>query len=243
MDVKELDKWYLTKEYDPQAKELNKILKLGNLNNKDILIIGTYGVMAISFKLLPYTKSITAIHNNKQIINYCKKKGKSIRFIAGDIIKLNFRDKKFDTIISLWGGLHYLKNKTVFIKNLKRILKDEGILLIEEADETSEYVKILNIISPNKELEIEHNRMKLKCAIAKDFKIKETKLKTYYYFKNSKQFKEYFKKELIFDNKQKFTPEIENKLSRYLSKKKSLKIEEKSVFFMCKKLNLKIDNF
>ncbi len=40
MYVKELDKWYSIKEYDPEGKELDKILKLGKVKNKDILVVG-----------------------------------------------------------------------------------------------------------------------------------------------------------------------------------------------------------
>ena len=190
----------------------------------------------MSFKLLPYAKSITAIHNNKQIIAYCKKKSKKIDFKAGDILKLNHLYHKFDTILSLWSGLYYLKTKTKLIKKLKQILKDKGILLIEEADETSEYVKILNIIYPKRKFKIKDERIKLKRAIAKDFKAEESRLKTYYHFKSGKQFKEYFRKELTFDSKQKFTHEIKNKLCKYISNKKILKVGEKSIFWICKKI-------
>ncbi len=66
MDIKELDKWYSIKEYDPEGKELDRILKLGRIKNKDTLVIGIYGVMHVSFQILKYAKSVTAVHNNKK---------------------------------------------------------------------------------------------------------------------------------------------------------------------------------
>ncbi len=235
MNIKELDKWYSIKEYDPEGKELNRILKSGNVKNKDILVIGIYGVMHVSFQLLKYAKSVTAVHNNKKVIDHCKKKNKKIDFWVGNIAKLKYLDKTFDVIVSPWSGLHYLKNKDRVVRELKRVLKDKGILLIEEADETSEYVKILNKIAPKRKLKVKEKRAELKKVLRKYFNVKESKLRTYYYFKNKKQFKGYFEKEIIFDEKKKFTKEMEKKLDEYLSKKRTLKVEEKSIFFVCKK--------
>ena len=235
MDVKELDKWYSIKEYDPEGKELNRILKLGKPKNKDVLVIGTYGVMSVSFKILKNAKSVTAIHTNKKIIEYCKKKNKNIDFRTGNLAKLSFPDKTFDIIVSPWSGLHYFKNKTSVIKELKRVLKDKGILLIEESDETSEYVKILNTIVPKRKSNIKGKRAELKLILEKHFDIKENKLRTYYYFKNLKQLKEYFEKEIIFDENKKFIRQMEKRLDEYISKKRTLKVEEKSLFFVCRK--------
>ena len=235
MNIKELDKWYPIKEYDPENKELDKILRLSKIKNKDVLIIGIYGVMHLSFKLLKYANSITAIHSNKKVIEYCRKKNKKINFKVGYFTNLKFQDRTFDVIVSLWSGLHYLKNKTKVIKELKRVLKDKGILLIEEADETSEYVKILDSIAPKRKSRIKEKRAELKKILEKYFDVKENKLKTYYYFKNKNQFKGYFEKEIVFDEKKKFTKEMNKKLDEYISKKKTLKVEEKSIFFVCKK--------
>lgn len=235
MNIKELKKWYSIKEYDPEGRELAKILKLVGVKNKDILIIGTYGVISISFKLLKYAKSVTALYNDRHIIYYLKRKSKKINFQVGDIIKLKFLDKTFDVIISAWSGLHYQKNKSKFITEFKRVLKDNGILLIEEADETSEYVKILNLIAPKRKSKIKEKRAELRKELNKKFNIIESKLKTYYNFRSKEQFKGYFKKEIELDEKRRFTKKINKKLDEYISKKKSLKVEEKSIFFICKK--------
>lgn len=239
MRIKELDEWYSSGEYDPEEKELDKILKLGKVKNKKILIIGTYGVINISFKLLRHAKSVTAVSSDKKIIEYCKEKNKKVNFELRNLANLKFPDKFFDVILSLWSGLHYLKNKDKIIKEVKRVLKDKGILLIEEADETSEYVKILNIIFPRKSLKIKEKREELKKFLKKYFNVKESKFKTYYYFKNEKQFIDYFKKEIVFEEKRKFTEEMKKKLKEYISKKKTLIVEEKSIFFLCTKKTVK----
>lgn len=235
MYVEKLDRWYSIKEYDRESRELNSIIKLGKIKNKDILVIGVYGVMSISSKILKYAKSVTAVHSNKRIINYCRKKSNKIGFKVGNISKLGFPDNTFDVIISPWSGLHYLSNKTVVIGGFKRILKDNGILLVEEADETSEYVKILDKIAPKRKSKIKEKRAELKKILTDYFNVKESRLRTYYDFKNENQFKGYFRKEIVFDEKKRFTKEMDKRLDEYISKKKTLKVEEKSIFFVCKK--------
>ncbi len=236
MNLKELDRWYSIKEYDPENKELSKILKLAKPENKDILITGTYGVLHFSFKLLKYAKPVTAIHQNKKLISYCRKKSKKIKFFAKPLSKTGFPKESFDVVISLWAGLHYEKNKRKIIREMKRILKTKGTLLIEEADETSEFVRILDYISPKKKSRIKKKREELKQVLEKEFgNVKESKLSTWYHFKNKSQAKKYFEKEIVFEEKKRFTKEMERRLEEYLSRKKTLKIGEKSVFFVCRK--------
>jgi len=234
MDVKELNKWFLLPEYDKEEKEFKRLLKLGKIKGKNILIIDAYGAMSLSFKFAQYAKSVTAIHNDKKIINHCKKKKSTIKFLMGNVMGLKFPNESFDVIISAWAGLHYHKNKALIVKVLKRILKKNGTLLIEEADETSEYVKILNIIAPKRKLKIKQKRAELKNTLRRYFAMVENKLRTYYRFKNKNQFKGYFRKEIIFDEKKKYTLQMDKKLDVYITKKRTLNVEERSIIFVCK---------
>ncbi|MFH1331775.1 MAG: methyltransferase domain-containing protein [archaeon] len=234
MSPKELDEWYSIKEYDPESRELDRILKLGRVRGKKVLLVGAYGVMSISFKLQKYAKSIVAVHSDKEIISYCKGKSKEIDFQVGNIARLKFPEKSFDVVVSPWGGLHYRRDKSEIVKGLKRVLNDDGILLVEEADETSEFVKILNLIAPPRKLKIKEKREELRKVLCKEFCVGEVKLSTYYAFKNKNQFRGYFKKEIEFDEKKRFTREMEEKLGGYISGKRTLRVGEKSVFFVCK---------
>lgn len=235
MNAKELDKWFANNAYDLENKELNKILEFGQIKDKDVLVLGVYGSMYIAFKLSKYAKSVVAIHNDRKIINYCKSKNKNIGFRARNIVMSDFKSKQFDVIVSPWSGLHYYKNRKGIVLELNRILKDTGILLIEEADETSEFVKILNLITPLKKPKIKEKRDELKMILRKNFDIEENKLRTFYYFKNKAQFKKYFEKEIVFDEKKRYTEDVDKKLDKYIFKKRNFKVEEKVIFFVCKK--------
>ena len=238
MEISELDKWYSIKEYDPERKEIKAIIRLGRIKEKKILLLDTYGVMHIAPLLRKKANSVTAIHNHKRIINYCKRKSEGISFITSSTNRLPFHSGSFDAVISLWSGLHYLKSKSVIISELKRVLKDKGIVLIEEADEKSEFVAILNILVPRKMSLIRKKREKLKVALQKHFDVSETKLRNIYYFKNDQQLKGYFKKEMIFSEKRTFTKKMDQRLSQYLSKKKTLNVNEYSVFYVCQKKDI-----
>lgn len=235
MDIKDVDKWFSSKVYDKEHKERATITKLAKVKNKDILVVGLYGALAISPNLLKYVKSITAIHPSKIVMRLCRGKSKRIKCRLGNIRKLPFKDESFDAIISPWAGLHYQKNKSQFLKEFHRVLKRKGILLIEEADETSEYVKILNAMAPKRKEKIKDSRKELLNEVEKLFRVQRYPLTTYYDFKNSSQFKGYFRKEIVFDEKKQFTRKMERILEAILRKKKNLKVQEKSIFFICKK--------
>lgn len=236
MKVESLDKWFSINEYDPERKELNLILKLGKVKGKRVLVIGIYGLLSISAKVAKSAKIVLGIHNNKRIVEYCKNKYDKVQFQFGNLEKMNFPNNSFDTIISSWTGLHYLRNKISVIKELKRVLKKEGILIIEEADETSEYVTILNMISPFRRFKIRKKKNNFKKQLNKKFYIREQKLCTYYNFKNPSQFKDYFEKEIVIDEKKKFTKRMGEILDNYIKKKRNLRVEEKAIFWVCKPL-------
>ena len=235
MDVTGLDRWYSIEEYDPEGKELASIIKLGKVGGRKVLITGAYGALSTSSKIAAYTDSLTVVNSSRKIIEYCKKKNKGIDFMVGNISKLAFPDNTFEAVLCLWGGMHYMKNKTAVIKELKRVLKDMGILLIEESDESSEYVKILDMIAPKRKSKIKDKRDELKRVLESNFDVAERSLRTYYYFKDKKQFKGYFKKEITYDEKKKFTKGMEERLDGCISQKNALRVEEKSFFFVCKK--------
>ena len=235
MNVKNLDDWYSTKEYDFENKEFNRILKLGKVGERKVLVIGSYGALAIAHKIAKYATSVIVVHNNKELIAYCRKhKSKKVQFKYGKIETFLFPASSFDTILCLWAGLYYQSPKSSILRKLNRILKDKGILLIEEVDGTSEYVKILNIINPFKKSKIKY-RDNLKVILQKYFDVKENKLNTYYQFKNKVRFNNYFKQEIIIQKNTKFTKDMKRKLENYLLNKKTLKIKEKSYFFVCTK--------
>jgi ubiquinone/menaquinone biosynthesis C-methylase UbiE len=232
MNYKDLDLWYNLKEYEIE-KEINQIKKLVNLKNKNILIVGEYGTLAISHKIHKDFKKIYCVSEDKKLISYCKKnKNREINFIYQDNKIFPFENNYFDVILMLWAGIQYKEKKISIVKETKRVLKNTGILLIEEADETSEYIKILTLILPKKSFNLKKKRDKLDKLLQEYFRVKKNKLRTYYNFNNIENCIKYFEKEIIFHENKRLNNN--NKLKNYLKSRKKLRIEEKSIFFICK---------
>jgi ubiquinone/menaquinone biosynthesis C-methylase UbiE len=227
--LSKIKKWYKSFEYDKEGKEVKKIIKLTKLKDKDILVIGEYGIFSIIPKISKYSKSIIGVHDNKKIKSYVKDK----KIFFERLNKLKLKDNSFDVILMIWTGFHYNKIKMSVIKEFKRILRKKGILLIEETDDTSEYVEILNLISFKRKSRIKQKREVLKKILKKEFKLKEHKLETFYDFKSIKSFKNYFKNEIIFHEKKNFTNKMNEKLNDYVKQKRNLRVQEKSVLFLC----------
>ncbi len=149
--LNKLDEWY-SAYYDPENKEFKKIQKVTKLKGKNILELGC-GTGRITFQLTKHAKSVTSVDNDDEYLNFCKEKAltnnvKNLSFIKKNITNLGTIKKKYDVIVSGWAGLYHSKNHTKLIKDLKSLLKKNGILIIIEAYPESEYIGILNAVRP-----------------------------------------------------------------------------------------------
>ena len=115
-----------------EFKKIEKLLKLDP--NLKILEIGC-GNGAGSRIILKHfkPKSIHAIDLDPKMIGIAKRKNKSenIHFSVGDATTLKFRKDQFDAIFD-FGIIHHIPNWKDSIKEMKRVLKRRGIILIED---------------------------------------------------------------------------------------------------------------
>ena len=109
------------------------IAKKIKANCKDVEVIG----IDISGKMIEQAK------------RKAKEKKLKVKFLIGDAEKLNFLDKYFDLAICSLGFL-WFQNKTRLLKELKRVVKKRGkIIVIEEEGETVRSKNSLKEFSPN----------------------------------------------------------------------------------------------
>lgn len=83
--------------------------------------------------LLKGYKHITALDISEEAIRYAKSSfgNKNICFKVGDMTKLSFNDNYFDVVVCLEGYEHVTKDVGLcFIKEAKRVLKDDGKLIM-----------------------------------------------------------------------------------------------------------------
>lgn len=117
-------------EYTTTMKYIHKYLK--NKKDPKILDVGA-GTGKYSINLYEEGYDVTALELIKHNLMTLKAKNKHVRAVLGNATNLSsFNDKTFDMVL-LFGPLYHLITKEEKIKALKeakRVLKDDGIILI-----------------------------------------------------------------------------------------------------------------
>ena len=115
--------------------EIKRLRKLSNLSpNKAVLEIGCgTGNGSKLIKKYFQTDRIYATDLDKRMIDIAKKKNKddSISFEVQSATKLKYKNNNFDAIFDL-GVIHHIPNWKDCLKELKRVLKPKGQLIIED---------------------------------------------------------------------------------------------------------------
>ncbi len=78
-------------------------------------------------------RNIIGIDLDERMIRLAKKKNndQTISFLVMDAAKLNFPDKYFDAVFD-FGMIHHIQNWRDCLKELKRVLRDNGTIMIED---------------------------------------------------------------------------------------------------------------
>ena len=117
-------------EYKVAMKYIHKYLK--NMSNPKILDVGA-GTGKYSISLFNEGYNVTAIELVKHNLMTLKSKNSFIKSYLGNATNLSmFSDKTFDMVL-LFGPLYHLitkEEKLEALKEAKRVLKDDGVILI-----------------------------------------------------------------------------------------------------------------
>ncbi len=115
--------------------EVKRLRVLSDLSpNKTVLEIGCgAGNGSKLIKKYFQTKRIYATDLDKRMIDIAKKNNKdgSISFEVQNATRLNFKNNYFDAVFDL-GVIHHIQNWKTCLKELKRVLKPDGELIIED---------------------------------------------------------------------------------------------------------------
>lgn len=111
--------------------------KFKSVKNKKILDVGcNYGEIE---NYLSRENQVTAIDIDETALKIGKKTFKNVTFIKASATNLPFRDKSFDFIICL-AVLEHIKNDTLALKEMSRVLKDKGEIILAVPNEKAELI-------------------------------------------------------------------------------------------------------
>ena len=129
---------------DSENKVSNYLKKLST--NKIVLDAGCG-----TGKFLPIIEDVSNKYiavdlSNKQLLKAKEKSKKNSLFINSSLEKINLNDNSVDLIISTWvlGTITDLNERNRCLNELKRLLKPNGIIILVENDENSEFEEIRN---------------------------------------------------------------------------------------------------
>ncbi len=147
------------------SSDLPKIEEFVDLSGREMLEIGC-GDGRLSSLLADKVKRLTAIDPDQDMINKACKEISGVDFRVGYGEKLEFNDRSFDIVLFSYS-LHH-QDCIKALDEAKRVLRDNGSILIIEPSTESEYTQLVSIFQ-----EDEINRLNTTLAYVKsgDFDI------------------------------------------------------------------------
>ena len=202
---------------DSENKVTNYLKKLST--NKIVLDAGCG-----TGKFLPIIEDVSNKYiavdlSNKQLIKAKEKSKKNSIFINSSLEKIKLDNNLADLIISTWvlGTITDIEERNRCLDELKRILKPNGIIILVENDENSEFEEIRNRTTDSRTRDYNN------WILSKGFVV-DKKIDTYFNFKSIDEAKKCF--EVIYGKT------ISNKLN-------NKKIEHKIIIFKYEKNDYK----
>jgi len=133
-------------KYTIEKKNLDKLINLLRKGAK-ILDLGCGPGIPYDKYLVKNGFKIMGVDISQKHIDMARKNVPEGEFIKGDISKIDFDEKSFDAIISLYSIFHIPKeeHRGLFLK-IYEILKDDGLILVTMGTELSEKEEIEDFI-------------------------------------------------------------------------------------------------
>jgi ubiquinone/menaquinone biosynthesis C-methylase UbiE len=169
------------------SSDLPKIAEFVELSGREMLEIGC-GNGRLSSLLANKVKSLTAIDPDETMINLAGKEISGVDFRVGYGEKLEFNDESFDIVLFSYS-LHH-QDYVKALEEAKRVLRDNGSILIIEPSTEGEYTQFVCIFQ-----EDEIDRLSATLSYIKSDKFDIGREEAYfvnYHFKDDKELFYYF---------------------------------------------------
>jgi len=160
----------------------------GNLRDKKVLDVGS-GVGVYTLHLLKEGADVLSLDISdsylKKVDELCRLHNLTPKLIKGDVVNLDFEESSFDVVLLL-DVLEHVVEYEIVLKNINRVLKEEGILVMSFPSKYSYKETRDRIASKRTGIELAHvNFFALKDVkeLLKEmnFKIEDTKYSCYFF--------------------------------------------------------------
>lgn len=124
------------------------------INQNDQVLDFGCGSGAFTYKISKLTKgNVIGVDLSEEFIKSCKKffknkKNSNLNFITNNSQKLNFKNESFDIILMV-DVIHHLENIQKIFKELNRVLKPRGRIIIYEPNKLNPLIFLMHLIEKN----------------------------------------------------------------------------------------------
>ena len=194
------------------SSDLPKIEEFVELSGREMLEIGC-GDGRLSSQLANKVKNLTAIDPDQAMINLACQEISGVDFRVGCGEKLEFADKSYDIVLFSYS-LHH-QDCVKALNEAKRVLRDNGTILIIEPSTEGEYTRFVSIFQEN-----EINRLSTTLSHIKSGNFGISREEVYfvnYHFKDDKELYSHFMDSYMDEN----DTEAMEKIKAILGSKKS----------------------
>ncbi|MDM5187734.1 class I SAM-dependent methyltransferase [Bacillus sp. DX4.1] len=123
---------YASRKADPSWRTI--IQAIIDMNGKNIIDIGCGGGIYTKELALMGAQKVVGLDFSKEMLQVAEENCatlQNISFIHGDAQHINFKNETFDVVISR-AVIHHLQNIPIFLQEASRILKKEGLLILQD---------------------------------------------------------------------------------------------------------------
>jgi ubiquinone/menaquinone biosynthesis C-methylase UbiE len=150
-----------------------------------VLFVGNYAGSALA----PHFEESFAAIPDQNVLFACQTDNEAdIKYAGADLTHLPYPDDAFDTVISAYNMTH---TEHARLSELKRVAKE--VLLLIEADPSSQYVDILNALHPMPIPDLSQFLVELR-----EYNVIEESIESTYTFSTPEDFTKYFQAEFSY---------------------------------------------
>ncbi|UDQ99021.1 class I SAM-dependent methyltransferase [Lentisphaerota bacterium WC36G] len=129
--TKQAEKILQSKIFNDQVIK-DEIIRIAKFSSNDIILDLACGPGIMTEAISPLVAKICAVDVTSKMVELCRERHlKNVQTIQSPAEKLPFKDNMFDVVVTRLA-IHHFENPEVVIREIKRVLKDNGKIIIAD---------------------------------------------------------------------------------------------------------------